>query len=72
MTFKQKVMTNIMRVVSIAFVPIAAQTPMAIGLYWLSSAWYSVIQNVAFRVPAVRKSLGMPLFDKLKQQQQQK
>ncbi|KAI8368036.1 60Kd inner membrane protein-domain-containing protein [Blakeslea trispora] len=71
MTFKQKVMTNIMRVVSIAFVPIAAQTPMAIGLYWLSSAWYSVIQNVAFRVPAVRKSLGMPLFDKLKQQQQQ-
>ncbi|RCH81476.1 membrane insertase cox18 [Rhizopus stolonifer] len=63
---KQTIITNVLRGVSIAFVPIAAQTPMAIGLYWLSSAWYSVAQNLAFRLPAVRTALKMPLLNNKK------
>lgn len=56
----QKVMTNTFRVLSVAFVPIAANAPMAIGLYWLTSAWYSVTQNLAFKIPAVRRALKLP------------
>lgn len=59
-------MTNAFRVLSVAFVPIAANAPMAIGLYWLSSAWYSVVQNVAFKIPYVRTALKMPLINKMK------
>jgi inner membrane protein COX18 len=59
-------MTNAFRVLSVAFVPIAANAPMAIGLYWLSSAWYSVAQNIAFKIPYVRTALKMPLINKKK------
>lgn len=56
-------MTNAFRVLSVAFVPIAANAPMAIGLYWFSSAWYSVAQNIAFKIPRVRTALKMPLLN---------
>ncbi|KAL7313245.1 hypothetical protein PS15m_007012 [Mucor circinelloides] len=59
----QKIMTNAFRVLSVAFVPIAANAPMAIGLYWFSSAWYSVVQNIAFKIPRVRTALKMPLLN---------
>lgn len=39
---------------------------MSIGMYWLSSAWYSVAQNIAFKIPKVRKALKMPLINKKK------
>jgi inner membrane protein COX18 len=55
-------MTNFFRLLSIAFVPIAANTPMSIGLYWLTSAWYSVVQNIAFKIPTVRTALKLPLI----------
>jgi inner membrane protein COX18 len=60
MTTKQKAWTNAFRLLSIAFIPIAAQAPMAIGLYWMTSAWYSVAQNIAFKIPRVRSALKMP------------
>ncbi|ORE09345.1 hypothetical protein BCV72DRAFT_201833 [Rhizopus microsporus var. microsporus] len=59
-TPRQKWMTNIFRALSVAMVPIATYAPTAISLYWVTSAWYSVGQNVSFRVPAVRSTLGMP------------
>lgn len=63
----QRIMTNSFRVLSVAFVPIAANAPMSIGLYWFSSAWYSVVQNIAFKIPAVRTALKMPLLNKKKE-----
>ncbi|CAO3607892.1 unnamed protein product [Mucor hiemalis] len=65
-TLTQKVMTNAFRVLSIAFIPIAANAPMSIGLYWFYSAWYSVAQNIAFKIPTVRTALKMPLINKKK------
>ncbi|KAG1463050.1 hypothetical protein G6F46_003855 [Rhizopus delemar] len=61
-TPRQKIMTNLFRGLSIAFIPIAAHAPVAISLYWVTSAWYSVVQNVSFRIPGVRSRLGMPLL----------
>ncbi|KAI8379352.1 60Kd inner membrane protein-domain-containing protein [Radiomyces spectabilis] len=63
-TRSQKIWTNVFRCLSVAFFPIAAQAPTSLGLYWVTSSWYSVIQNVTFRIPAVRKRLGMPLLPK--------
>ncbi|KAI8976532.1 60Kd inner membrane protein-domain-containing protein [Pilobolus umbonatus] len=60
-TTTQKTMTNAFRVLSVAFIPIAANVPMAMCLYWTTSAWYSVLQNVCFRVPGVRSLLKMPM-----------
>lgn len=59
-TITQKVMTNAFRCLAVVFVPIAAHAPMTLGLYWFTSTWYSVIQNIAFRIPSVRKTLKMP------------
>ncbi|KAI9306418.1 60Kd inner membrane protein-domain-containing protein [Cunninghamella echinulata] len=61
-TTSQKWITNGLRCLSIAFVPIAAHSPMALCIYWCTSSWYSVVQNVAFRIPAVRKCLGLPII----------
>ncbi|KAI9250008.1 60Kd inner membrane protein-domain-containing protein [Sporodiniella umbellata] len=59
-TRQQKILTHLFRALSLAFIPIAAQAPSAISLYWVTSAWYSVAQNLTFRIPAVRSTLGMP------------
>ncbi|KAI8141176.1 hypothetical protein BJV82DRAFT_619563 [Fennellomyces sp. T-0311] len=53
-------MTNAMRILAVAFVPIAAHAPMTLGLYWFTSTWYSVAQNIAFRIPNVRTLLKLP------------
>ncbi|KAF9285707.1 Cytochrome c oxidase assembly protein cox18, mitochondrial [Mortierella alpina] len=59
-TRNQKIFRNIFRALAISMVPIAHEAPMAICLYWLSSGSYSVFQNIAFRVPAVRQRLKLP------------
>ncbi|CDS10167.1 hypothetical protein LRAMOSA02844 [Lichtheimia ramosa] len=59
-TLTQKILTNAFRILAVAFVPIAAHAPMSLGLYWCTSAWFSVVQNVAFRIPWVRQVLKMP------------
>ncbi|KAI7868243.1 60Kd inner membrane protein-domain-containing protein [Spinellus fusiger] len=61
-TRTQRIISNALRCVSVALIPIASQVPMAIGLYWMTSSWYSVLQNSLFQVPTVRSSLGMPLL----------
>lgn len=70
-TTTQKVLTNIFRVISLLFIPIAAQAPMALGLYWFTSSWYSVAQNIAFRSNRVRQLLHLPIMDASKQQRKQ-
>ncbi|KAL2916162.1 hypothetical protein HK105_204253 [Polyrhizophydium stewartii] len=39
-----------MRSVAVFMIPVAAHVPMAITLYWLTSAGYSLVQNTAFLV----------------------
>ncbi|KAG0214492.1 Cytochrome c oxidase assembly protein cox18, mitochondrial [Mortierella sp. GBA30] len=59
-TRNQRIFRNIFRALAITMIPIAHEAPMAICLYWLSSGSYSVLQNIAFRVPAVRQRLRLP------------
>ncbi|KAF8980340.1 Cytochrome c oxidase assembly protein cox18, mitochondrial [Entomortierella lignicola] len=59
-TRNQIIFRNLFRILAITMIPIAHEAPMAICLYWLSSGSYSVIQNLAFRVPAVRQRLKLP------------
>ncbi|ORX94085.1 hypothetical protein K493DRAFT_32535 [Basidiobolus meristosporus CBS 931.73] len=56
-TLKQKAIQNIFRGISVFMIPVASQVPMGICLYWLSSSTYSLLQNIAFKVPAVRARL---------------
>ncbi|KAI8581034.1 hypothetical protein K450DRAFT_234320 [Umbelopsis ramanniana AG] len=63
-SLRQKALQNIFRGISFAIIPIAAQAPMALSLYWTTSSLYSVAQNVLFRVPAVRKALKLPIVNK--------
>ncbi|KAG0042470.1 Cytochrome c oxidase assembly protein cox18, mitochondrial [Gryganskiella cystojenkinii] len=59
-TRNQVIFRNIFRALSISMIPIAHEAPMAVCLYWLSSGSYSVLQNVAFRVPSIRSRLKLP------------
>ncbi|KAG0245666.1 Cytochrome c oxidase assembly protein cox18, mitochondrial [Mortierella sp. GBA43] len=63
-TRNQTIMRNVFRVLAVTMIPIAHEAPMAICLYWLSSGSYSVLQNVAFRVPVVRQWLRLPPLPK--------
>ncbi|KAF9109791.1 Cytochrome c oxidase assembly protein cox18, mitochondrial [Mortierella sp. AM989] len=63
-TRNQVIFRNIFRALAITMIPIAHEAPMAICLYWMSSGSYSVIQNLAFRVPAVRHRLKLPPLPK--------
>ncbi|KAI8072603.1 60Kd inner membrane protein-domain-containing protein [Gongronella butleri] len=60
----QKVMNNAMRCLALAFIPVAAHAPMAICLYWTTSSWYSVGQNLLLKIPKVRHTLGLPMIKK--------
>jgi membrane protein insertase Oxa1/YidC/SpoIIIJ len=40
--------------------PVAAQMPMAVIIYWITSATFSLAQNLVFRHPIVRSKLGFP------------
>ncbi|KAF9976224.1 Cytochrome c oxidase assembly protein cox18, mitochondrial [Actinomortierella ambigua] len=59
-TRNQIIFRNVFRVMAVTMIPIAHEAPMAICLYWLSSASYSVAQNIAFRSGAVRAWLKLP------------
>ncbi|KAF9922765.1 Cytochrome c oxidase assembly protein cox18, mitochondrial [Linnemannia zychae] len=63
-TRNQVIIRNIFRALSISMIPIAHEAPMAICLYWLSSGSYSVMQNIAFRIPTVRQWLKLPPLPK--------
>ncbi|SJX60991.1 related to COX18-mitochondrial inner membrane protein required for membrane insertion of C-terminus of Cox2p [Sporisorium reilianum f. sp. reilianum] len=42
---RARIITNALRVLAIAFIPIACQTPGVLVIYWLSSGIYTLIQN---------------------------
>ncbi|KAJ1984994.1 hypothetical protein H4R34_000338 [Dimargaris verticillata] len=49
---------NGFRVLSVGMVYVAAQMPVGVCLYWLTSALFSTCQHMCFRLPAVRRALG--------------
>ncbi|KAI8049583.1 membrane insertase OXA1/ALB3/YidC, partial [Syncephalis plumigaleata] len=59
-TVWQQRIRYILRGVSIASIPIATQLPTAVCIYWCTSAFYSLAQNVTFQRPIVQRWLGYP------------
>ncbi|KJE92387.1 hypothetical protein CAOG_08696 [Capsaspora owczarzaki ATCC 30864] len=54
--------SQIWRLLAIAMGFAAAVSPASVGMYWLGSAIYSALQNISFRIPAVRRLLGIPVL----------
>ncbi|KWU42532.1 hypothetical protein RHOSPDRAFT_35976 [Rhodotorula sp. JG-1b] len=44
----QRIVTNVLRLASVAFIPIAGMAPSAVCLYWLTSNLYTLTQNLTF------------------------
>ncbi|KIS70994.1 uncharacterized protein UMAG_00912 [Mycosarcoma maydis] len=42
---RARIMTNALRIMAIAFIPIACQAPSILVIYWLSSGIYTLLQN---------------------------
>ncbi|SOV07153.1 related to COX18 - mitochondrial inner membrane protein required for membrane insertion of C-terminus of Cox2p [Ustilago sp. UG-2017a] len=47
---RMRIITNALRVMAIAFIPIACQAPGVLVIYWLSSGIYTMVQNSVFAV----------------------
>ncbi|KAG0634911.1 60Kd inner membrane protein-domain-containing protein [Tuber brumale] len=45
-TRKQRVFTNVLRILSLAAFPLTANAPAALTLYWSTSAMFSLVQNI--------------------------
>ncbi|XP_069832881.1 cytochrome c oxidase assembly protein COX18, mitochondrial isoform X2 [Dendropsophus ebraccatus] len=56
----QKYVTNIVRVISIVMIPIAASVPSSMALYWVSSSFVGLFHNLLLRAPAVRRLFRIP------------
>ncbi|KAM7429708.1 Cytochrome c oxidase assembly protein cox18 [Porites harrisoni] len=56
----QRIVTNTLRIVSVGMVVVASQVPAAMSLYWAVSAFFGLTQNIAIKVPSVRRHLGIP------------
>ncbi|XP_033114163.1 cytochrome c oxidase assembly protein COX18, mitochondrial-like isoform X2 [Anneissia japonica] len=56
----QGYITNLFRGLSILMIPIAAYLPSAISLYWMTSASYSLGQNLFLKLPSVRRVVRIP------------
>lgn len=57
---RDHVLKGFFRLLSVSMVWIGTQLPAAVCLYWAVSSCYGVAQNLAFRLPAVRRAGGIP------------
>ncbi|ORZ35739.1 60Kd inner membrane protein-domain-containing protein, partial [Catenaria anguillulae PL171] len=57
---RQKMMLWGMRGVAVAMVPVAKTVPFALVVYWLTSAGFSLVQNVVFKVILARPMDPLP------------
>ncbi|KAG0254596.1 Mitochondrial inner membrane protein oxa1l [Mortierella polycephala] len=55
-----KAMKNVMRVMSVAMVPLTMNFPAAIFVYWLASNSFTATQIMFFKSPAVRRFFNIP------------
>ncbi|XP_078530603.1 cytochrome c oxidase assembly protein COX18, mitochondrial isoform X2 [Lissotriton helveticus] len=56
----QKYVTNFIRAVSVAMIPIAATVPSSMALYWLSSSCVGLAHNLLLRSPTLRQAFRIP------------
>ncbi|GAA5942772.1 membrane insertase COX18 [Sporobolomyces koalae] len=63
-----KIVTNVLRFASIAFIPVAGLAPSAVCLYWITSNLFTLVQNAVFALYDRRrerdKRIGMILSGK--------
>lgn len=57
----KKKMKNLMRVVAVAIVPFTLSMPAGVFMYWTTSNIFSLTQTLVFKVPGVKKALGIPV-----------
>ncbi|XP_046402056.1 cytochrome c oxidase assembly protein COX18, mitochondrial isoform X1 [Ischnura elegans] len=56
----QRNLTNLIRLLSIAMVPIASSVPTCMSLYWVSSSACGLIQNLLVLSPRIKNLVGIP------------
>ncbi|XP_041362241.1 cytochrome c oxidase assembly protein COX18, mitochondrial-like [Gigantopelta aegis] len=56
----QKIITNVMRVISLLMIGVGGLVPSSMSLYWSCSSLFGVAQTLAFKSPRVKRSLGIP------------
>jgi len=61
LTKRNVLLTNFLRCLSIAMVPIAAQVPAALSLYWTSSAAAGMVVNMIMLSPKFRRAVNIPV-----------
>eukprot|EP00038_Savillea_parva_P009653 m.184944 g.184944 ORF g.184944 m.184944 type:complete len:379 (-) comp16275_c0_seq1:2644-3780(-) len=57
---RDHVIKGFFRLLSVSMVWIGSQIPSAVCLYWCISSCYGVVQNLTFRLPAVRRAASIP------------
>ncbi|CAK1551155.1 unnamed protein product [Leptosia nina] len=55
------IFTNVFRGFSIVMIPIAANVPSCLCLYWVTSSAFGLIQNLCLLSPSLRRKLRIPL-----------
>ncbi|KAJ9056717.1 hypothetical protein DSO57_1030145 [Entomophthora muscae] len=60
MTRNQKILSNVGRGLGVLMFPVAAVSPMALSVFWITSASFSLLQNVMLRLSIVRRALKLP------------
>lgn len=54
------IFTNTFRIFSIVMIPVAANVPSCMCLYWLTSSSIGLVQNLVLLSPPLRRRLGIP------------
>lgn len=57
----QRTLTIVLRVLSVAMVPVAATLPSCMAWYWTCSVLFGLGQNILFQLPSVRRLLRIPI-----------
>ena len=56
-----KTMKNVMRCMAVGMVPLTMSMPASVFMYWITSNAFSCLQTAAFKFPAVKNALGIPI-----------
>ncbi|KAI5733493.1 hypothetical protein M8J76_012573 [Diaphorina citri] len=64
LTGAKRYTTNVFRLIAVMMMPIAANVPSVLALYWASSAMYGFGQNLVLWSPKFRKFCGIPMTRK--------
>ena len=57
---QQKMMKNIFRAMGVAMVPLTMSFPQGLFVYWVSNGFWSIMQAVTFKNPAVKTYFDIP------------